>query len=232
MHAKIKILISLVLALCVRSAVIVHGQQQEALQKVRQLSDLRARTLDERARSELFDYPAGQLITGPVSRMIVLPNNPEAPPVSFHGEALPTPRTSTRQETLQRSVCSSEVVIIGTPLSTKAMLNKSETFLFSDIVMNVANWIRPGSGEQSILVTVFGGQVDLAGEKLSTLVRPLPRIGQLEAFFLVKIPKQSGFRLQGEPIQIGSGGPATLTDVAPILNDLREAAKSCSERAE
>ena len=206
------------------------GQQEEPVQKVRYLSDLRPKAPDQELRAELLDCKACERITGPVrTHLDVGEGPPPAPNLSADGTVVYAPQR-TRDELLRQSVCSSDIVVIGRPVSKNAMLNKSETFLFTDIVVLVDNWIRPTLGERSVLVAVFGGSVEVAGEELTTFVRPIPRLGQSEAFFLKQIPKQRAYQLNGQPIPTSREEMATPGAEPVAMLDLQQAAKSCGHK--
>jgi len=197
-------------------------QTPDAVQRVTHVSELRARTSAERARAEFFD-----MLFSPFSVLehehvgifpergltITLPPQPPPPP----GEPAPPPSPpETDADRISALACRSEIIIVGHPESQRALLNKSETFLFTDFEVAVERWIRPaGTVARTVSVSLAGGQVEVAGRLLTATYDPLPKLRQPYVFSLRKLPDSAGNVATEVPFKIE---PASLDVVGPILS--------------
>jgi hypothetical protein len=100
-------------------------------------------------------------------------------------------------------VCSSEAVLLGHPNGERVLLNRDETFLFTDYVIAVEKWIRPARRLESILESItlsaIGGEVELPGRTLRAIAVPrlMPRHPYI--LFMRRLEGTNGFAYQSAP---------------------------------
>jgi hypothetical protein len=110
-------------------------------------------------------------------------------------------------------------------------LNKSETFFFSDLTVDVEHWIRPNAQDARILVSTLGGAAEIDGQVVRTDAVPVPPINRPRIWYLRRFPRreatrqQTGFLLNGPSEEI-----VTASQLASAVRRLQELAKSCSGR--
>ena len=129
---------------------------------VKSMSDLRAKTDDEKARALFFDrYGADRLEAG--DSRVILPGTPPPPPLP--GTPLPT-----YDEFLRRLSCSAETIALGRAQVRAVHLNQKETFLFTDYDVDVERWLRPDDPHRapSLKLSTSGGRVTIGGIPTST----------------------------------------------------------------
>jgi hypothetical protein len=135
---------------------------------VSNFSELRARDADEQIRAALFDWEGGRplrerpnIIEGPGMPMFI-PRGPDGtdPPAK--------PPAPHRQSVLQDVICSADAVVTGQVTSKRVLLNKSETALFTDFTFVVDQWFRPARLSPALVVSEFGGKVNVEGQVFTT----------------------------------------------------------------
>lgn len=214
-----------------------RGRHPEPIPVVSDFSELRARPGDEQIRAVLFDGPhwsgrplrdRPKLVDGPGFPMI-LPAPPEGvdPPLR--------PPAPSRQSVLREAICAADAVVSGQVTSKRAVLNKSETGLFTDFTFVVDQWLRPSPLSPSIVVSEFGGKVAVGGQVFTTNFPPdissividpsveapnrhrdmnLPTM-RPHLLLLSRIPKTQSFTNRRYPIPIVNG-QVDLVSLGPL----------------
>jgi hypothetical protein len=202
-------------------------------QRVKDITELRPRTDDEKQRALYFDRPGLPPIldTGSLVALSGGHQQPESDnPISV-------------QRFLAEIVCASTAVVIGEGASPTARLNASETALFTDYRIKAQRWITPSSGLAEIVVSTYGGEVELPdGRVLRTVEGRHFDLTKSFLLFLTPVPNTSGFTLSSSPLLVelgnvvfaGSGYwlPKQLrqypTSVVTTETLIRDSAKPCA----
>jgi hypothetical protein len=218
------ILLAFVL-LALPNRVLTQASSTTDPKKVKSPEELRAKTPSQQGRAIFFDQPGASVWQlSPGDRMIIIgePPDPSAPDVPWPGAGPSSPRPPV--DPRRARICNSDAVVVGLVISSEVLLNKSETFLFTDINIQVKHWVRPASGYGTILVSVIGGAVELAGRVIRTEAVAVPPLNQPRVWYLHRFPRrdgiaqQNGFVLNGPPEQIGN--PTQVADLITRLDGL------------
>lgn len=132
---------------------------RESRLSVTSMSNLRAKTDDEKARALFFDrHGADPVKVG--ERRVTLPGTP-GPPLP-PGAPVPT-----YDDFLRVLSCSGERIALGRAQERAVHLNQKETFLFTDYDVDVERWLRPDDphGAPSLKLSVSGGRVTIGGRR-------------------------------------------------------------------
>ena len=196
------------------------------LQTAGTLNELKAVTPAEKARAERFNFTHLPPIIESKSMhmnsgLAVLPDPPP--------DGRPDPDAEER-----RLVCRSAGIAYGNVKRSRVLLNKDETFLFTDYVVQVAQWVKPERGPTEILVSQNGGSVRVGTTVLrATTDHGMTRDKSL-LFFLVAIPKGDAYQAIGTPRVVFNGklvagvpGNQGLHDAQKTTDKLRLLDKQC-----
>ncbi len=221
-----------VLALSVATLHLVSAAEQSTsgqdapIQTVGSLNELRAVTPAEKARAERFNFShLPPLIESKAlhmgSGLAILPD----PPV----DGRPDPDAEERQ-----LVCRSDGIAYGSVQRSRVLLNKDETFLFTDYVVQVTQWVKPERGPSEILASQIGGAARVG----TTVLRATTDYGMTRdktlLLFLVAIPKGDAYQVMGTPRIVFNGkvvggvpGNQGLHDAQKTTDRLRSLDKQC-----
>ena len=195
---------------------------RESRLSVNSMSDLRARTDDEKARALFFDrYGADRLKAG--DSRVILPGTPAAPPPP--GAPVPT-----YDGFLQRLACSAEVIALGRAQVRAVHLNQKETFLFTDYDIDVERWLRPDDphGAPSLKLSISGGRVTIGGIPTSTGDgKPLDPTRRY-ILFLKQIPGSAYFTLTRPALRDGDRWETVFHGVSLIPETSAESIRADS----
>jgi hypothetical protein len=131
------------------------------------------------------------------------------------------------EATLRTRVCASDYVVAGRVVSQKAMLTAGEMALFTDYTVEPDEWLRPASGPASVVVSEWGGSLEIAGKPFAIL-RPQLTLQAGKRYILVlgRVPEADGFLLKADPIELVTSGP-TAAMSGDFLAQVTRAAASC-----
>lgn len=215
-----------------------------APQRVKSASELQPATEDDKVRAqyfakertsemtiqELFDLGGGGL------RLQYIQTDERRPflPVICFGSKPPgeacvvaeSPDAMVRLEAnLRKTVCSSEVVVAGKVTSQKAVTTSSGTALFTDYAFEAQQWLRPGTGAASIVVSEWGGIVEIAGKPFALTREGLTlEIGKSYILVLTTLPGTTGYVMKTEPVDL-------VTPPAKNFDPLPQVAKTAASCA-
>jgi hypothetical protein len=158
---------------------------QFAPQRVAQWLDLRALTLDDRIRAQHFDRPDGRPLRS--GSLIIFSEPPLLLSLQPADSKVPRPSMDAR---MRARVCAAQALVVARPREARAFLTASETFLFTNYTLDIEHWIRPTTGERSLVVSrpggeAYVGQVDVRAVRLHPQRRGI--------FLLTSLPKTLGF---------------------------------------
>jgi hypothetical protein len=164
--------------------------RQDPVPRVESLSDILPKTADEQRRAQYFDLPGfAKLLDQPPGTAGIV--SPEAPHMAPPPPGTPPPTAEQLQqqqrERFRRAICALDAIAIGTPGSRRVLLNKSGTWLFTDLQVSVDRWIVPGTlTTRTATFSFSGGAVNVAGRVLSADSGRGrgPRLGETSVFFL------------------------------------------------
>jgi hypothetical protein len=171
------------------------------LQLVQSESELRAKSLSDRAKAKFFDFKGPKLLTWGSGNMYI----------SSHDDALelPSPHAETERppsDPLAPIVCASDSIVIGRATTQRALLNTSESFLFTDFRVAVLTRLKPTTGPEAVSVAAQGGAVRLGKRTIRAIKGSLPRLENSSLLFLMTIPGTDGYVLLGEPLAVVDDG--------------------------
>jgi hypothetical protein len=177
------------------------ADQRKTVQKVDNVSRIRATTEDDRKIAAYYDTEGPPLIENEVVIVIVEPEAPEPPPPP---DSLFTVRAD--RDPLRTLVCTSAAIVMGEATRSRAILNRSETFLVTDFEVAVSEWLRPSDGPRVIHVAMFGGEVEAGGRTLKAMALPLLNLHAPALLFLKNIPGTSrAYALDTLPVRLQQG---------------------------
>jgi hypothetical protein len=211
-----------------------EGTLEPTRPKVHSADELRSKTEPEQERAAFFDSSGPTIWTlSPGERVVVVaePPDPAAPAISLSGTEIRPRRPRGPLDAIQARICDSDAVVVGPVTSFRVLLNKSETFFFSDLTVDVEHWIRPNARDARILVSTLGGAAEIDGQVVRTDAVPVPPKNRPRIWYLRRFPRrqatrqQTGFLLNGPSEEI-----VTASQLASAVRRLQELAKSCSER--
>jgi hypothetical protein len=218
---------------------------QPAPQRVERASELKPISADEQTRATFYarertsDMTVQELVDlgGGGLRMQPLPQDPALPflPVICLGSRPPSlacavaasPDSMAKLETTLRTrVCASEFLMAGRVVSQKAMLTAGEKALFTDYTVTPEQWLRPSSGPSSLVVSEWGGSLEIAGKPFA-IVRPRMTLQAGKRYMLVlgRFPDTAGFMLKADPIELATSGPTAALSEDFLAQVTRAAAK-------
>jgi hypothetical protein len=205
------------------------SDKDATLQVVNSLSELRAVTPAEKARAQHYNFPwLPPLIES--KAMFMNPGLAVLPDPPVHG--LPDPDADIR-----RLVCRSTGIVYGTVQKSRVLLNKDETFLFTDYSVHVAQWVKPERGKPEILVSMNGGAARVGTTVLRAETSQTVLRDKTQLFFLLAIPKGDAYQSLGSPRVVSEGklvgsivGDEGPRDAQKVAEKLRTVQKQCKER--
>jgi hypothetical protein len=212
---------------------------RKTIQKVENVSRIRAATEDDRKIAAYYDTEGPPLIENGAVIVVVEPEAPEPPPPPDSPFAV-----KSDLDPLRTLVCTSAAIVIGQAVGSRAILNRSETFLVTDFEVSVSEWLRPSGGPRVIHVAMFGGEVEAGGRMLKAMALPLLDQHAPALLFLKTIPGTSrAYALHTPPVRVRQGTfvgddfpqrAARELKSSPSVNDvlirLREKHKSCGSQ--
>lgn len=147
---------------------------------------------------------------------------------------------------LQAKVCSSELVVVGTPKSKQSFLTVNETSIFTDYDVAVTEWVRGGPGNRqpgavsTLTVALVGGRIDTEDGALQVTDDPPLTLNQPYLLFLKHIPSAASLQLEAPTLEIGAAitalkghrrVPSDLTSgnrqSSAVLADVRQFVAKC-----
>jgi hypothetical protein len=208
--------------------------ETRAMQKLRDASQLRPATNSDRVLAEFFDRGGEPLLK---EENVIVPVESEVPVVPPDPGDAPAPAV----DRLLTVVCAHDAIVVGQAVSSRAILNKSESFLVTIYELAVADWVRPSGGPRSIHVAMLGGRVQVDDTTLSSTALPLLEMSSPVLLFLKRI---SGidqiYALKTTPVRLQDGAfvaedfpsyvPKGVRDdrsVSRVLGRLREKQLTC-----
>ena len=209
----------------------------DPVQVVRDLSELRPQTSSERARADLFD--PSLKVFGNLSEILERGGGGRSLPhrggIPAYGNAVGfgLEQPPGAQDLLRLKVCSSDAVLIGRAETRRAFSTKSETWLFTDYMVNVERWLRPEALPRPITVSAPGGQVIVGTTRITVSQgRPLPVLGLRQSYllFLKNIENTDSFQLTPEtPVKMGTEAEQTQTENVEFVRSIAAIAQTCSQ---
>jgi hypothetical protein len=207
-----------------------EGQPRRAdarqMQQVANLSELRATTADDRVLASYFDYHKEQrrLLGGELFAVYSVPAACAPPPPDIEIAQVP------QSDILGAIVCARDAIVVGQVITSRTLLTRSETFLFTEYRVAVTEWIRPVRGPDTVDVAMIGGAVEVGGKPTRTLEdRPLMDLHSPALLFLKGVPGTSS-AYSARQIRMHDG-KVDLNDffalqpdpcVKPMMEDLRD----------
>jgi hypothetical protein len=212
------------------------GDSRQKINRVGSVSELRASTAEDRALATHFDRQGMSLLEAGSVR--VPPPAPVPIPPPPPGEPQYAP-----PDPLPRIACASEAIVVGHAVSSRTLLNQSETFLITVYEVAVGEWIRPSKRGGTLSVAMLGGDVLVDGELLSARVLDPLRPGVPVLMFLRRVPGAPRLYAVGRPFPVVNGkisateflagaslaGPDGRIDVANLMTVLRGHSAKCGE---
>lgn len=195
------------------------------------VSELRAVTAEDRALASYFDREGRSLLEGEGS--VRVPPPPPVPvpppPAGMTASAPPDP--------IPETACRSDAIVVGHAVSSRALLNRSETFLITVYEVAVGEWIRPSRRGGTISVAMLGGDVQVQDKLLSARVRDPLTLGVPVLMFLRHVPGAPRLYVVAEPLAVANGkvslagfphGPSvSQIDLSSLANILRAHGNRC-----
>jgi hypothetical protein len=170
------------------------------MQQVASLSELRATSADDRVLASYFDYHHGKrLLGGELFAVYSVPGACAPPPPGIEIVQVP------ESDTLGAIVCARDAIVMGQVVGSRALLTRSESFLFTKYRVAVTEWIRPRRGPGTVDVAMIGGAVEVGGKPTRTMEdRPLLDVHSSVLLFLRRIPgTSSGYSASQIGVQAG-----------------------------
>lgn len=168
------------------------------------MSELTARTPDEKARATFFDKYGGPEPIEPGTTTVTPPGHgvPPLPP------GAPPP---TYVDFLLGLVCDKDAVVLGRPKLRKVLLNERQSYLFSEYDVAIERWLYPtGHGRDSITISLPGGRAHVRGVPIVVgHGRPLDP-SRRYIFLLTRIPGSASLTPRGTPITEGDHWPSVV----------------------
>ena len=217
------------------------SQTSGTIQRVSNIAELRARTSAEQARAEHFDMPdfgfsvlEHEHVARIPERALAPPVPPPPPPPGQPPLAPPPPETDA--DRLKALACRSDIVIVGHAEAQRTLLTKSENFFFTDFEVAVERWIRPASSvARTVSASLLGGEVELAGRRLSATFDGLPKLHQPYVFFLRKlrddvgnVPTETPLKIDTPSLDVSAAILAKPVALDLLLKELQRAVERCS----
>jgi hypothetical protein len=166
--------------------------------KVQSVSELRAATAEDRAIALRFDRQGSSLLQNggviyvPVDRPVLAPPPPGEEPISPPYDPLPA------------ITCGSDAIVVGHAVSSRTLLNHSETFLITVYEVLVGEWIRPSRRGGTITVAMLGGEVQVGDKTFRSVAGSEPALEMPALLFLARIPGTQAFA-GARPMHIVNG---------------------------
>ena len=210
------------------------GGAPEKINKAKSVSELRAATAEDRALARYFDRGGKSLLEVGSVRVPLPPPQPIPPPPA--GDvAYPPP------DPLPRIACASDAIVVGHAVSSRTLLNQSETFLITIYEVAVGDWIRPAKRGGSITVAMLGGDVQVEGRTLSARIHDPLGPGVPLLMFLTHVPGAPKLHALNRPLVIVNGkissaafpggaalaGPDSEIDLTVLTAALRRHQANC-----
>jgi hypothetical protein len=174
------------------------SNQQKAVKKVKDASELRPKEADDRKLADFFDREGPSVLE---NKLIVIPNDEDVPVAPTDPDSPPQ-----EQDRLRAIVCDSDAIIVGQAVDTRTLLNRSETFLFTDFTVAVTNWIKPRGGPGTVNVAMLGGAVEVGNTLLKSTALPILELQKSALLFLKRIPGVShAYGLTSRAVRLESG---------------------------
>ena len=180
------------------------SQPDPSLQHVDAFADLRATTPDDVVRASFFNRPGRSLREWP--NQVLGSNEGQIALPQLQGDASTVLRTV---------VCSHDLVVAASVTAAKALLNKSETALFTNFTLKVDHWIRPPRPVDSLVLSQLGGKVLVGGQLYSVESSGALSVGLQGIYFGRTIPGTSSFSVSSRPIFVRDGTPIGLDGIIP-----------------
>jgi hypothetical protein len=184
-------------------------------------SQFHAATPDERREDKLWDKESRRLKPGEVLQYLI--EMDMLPGVEIYSDAV------------KRWTCASDQVVIGTPVSSKALLTSSEASIFTDYRVAVNEWLRgapdaakPVVRPTTLVVSLGGGRIATADGVIEVAYYPPLEIGTQFILFAARLPNASSFALKGPPLAVGKTIRAP-TQWFRIPSDLAKGDKAASD---
>ena len=210
-------------------------------QRIKGVSELQPVSDEEKARAAYFSKERTSEMTiqelvelgGGGLRLQYIQSDPRRPflPVVCVGSrpdaeacaVAASPEAMVRLEAnLRKPVCSAEAVVAGRVTAQKALLTAGEKALFTDYSVEVQQWVRPASGAPNLVVSEWGGMVEVAGKPFALTREGLTlAAGKTYLLVLGTLPGTTGFVLRNEPMELGT---AAAKSIDPIPQVTRAAA--------
>jgi hypothetical protein len=166
----------------------------------------------EQRRAAFWDWEGPPLAE---SKHVYVPA-PEFPPPVVRPGSPPPPVDAA----LREAVCESQAIALGMATSSKVLLNKGETFLFTDWRFAVEKWIRPASGPSELTVSHMGGRVRVGSELFEATRGPVLVANRRYIVFAGEVPGKNGYFLADEPIAV-LGDRVVAMPLPTTLRDTR-----------
>jgi len=107
------------------------------------------------------------------------------------------------------------VVVLGRAEERAVHLNQRETYLFTDYVVEVEQWLRPEQGAPSLKVSIEGGRVTIAGRDTWTGGAPLDTTKR-HILFLDHVPGSGSLTPTRPALTDGKRWTATIPNITAI----------------
>ncbi len=186
--------------------------QQNRVKKVKDVSALRVNNADDRKLADFFDREGPSLLENQIIYIPTHESNPVPPSPNV------VPGMDSREDSLRGVVCASDAVIVGPPVDSRTLLNRSETFLFTDFTIAVTDWVSPPGGPGTVHVAMLGGAVEVGNTLLRSTALPLLELQMPTLLFLQKIPGVTkAYGLASRPVRLAQGKVLT-TDLPNTLD--------------
>jgi hypothetical protein len=195
------------------------------------MSELRARTPQERALAAYFDRFGGDRPIG--SAGTVLTSEESGPPAYRPAYAA----------LLHQRVCASDAVAIGRIAESRILLNTKETYLFTMYSVEIDRAVRPIYLPSPLLVGSPGGHVVLAdGHDLQAGAAPPFAIGERRVLFLKRVDARATYTRVGSAMRLVNDSVDTdslsehdlIRSLLPVgliadafTSDLEDASRAC-----
>jgi hypothetical protein len=201
---------------------------------VKNAAELRAQRTAEVERARFFDADGT-----PLAQMGDLVKiTPGGEPIMV---VVPPGSKETRGDILLRgSVCTSKAILVGSPISFRALLNRQETQLFTTWSVQVETWIYPERRDVETLIAHRGGSAYVNGALWWSQSHFDLRVGKRYVFFLMDIPGGDAFAPGYQPLPVADdrvsegqyAGSAIndASDVRSVVAALRRIRSECGRR--
>lgn len=137
-------------------------------------------------------------------------------------------------------VCDFDAVVIGSATYERVLINRRETFLFTEYSLAVKDWISPETGPEALKMAVPGAELRLEGRVTRVEGAPQPAVGEALLFFLRRIPGTRALVQAYAPLSPETSFADVVHDksvptllaersvpFAELVHDLKTAARSC-----